>query len=213
MMKLCATLKRKCSNKFLFDVFLCCGFQYSTPYWLYSAGWRITPRFSRAANSIQIKIYLRCMSLYQDLNTQLKEAMKAGDVLKRDTVRLIQSAVKNSAIDKRQEVALLSDEEVMEVIKRLVKQRKDSIEQYRAGGREDLAEKEAAELAILEAYLPAEMSDEELRDLITETLAESGITAPAQMGQAMGLAMKKVSGRASGDRVRAFVESALKGNE
>lgn len=153
------------------------------------------------------------MSLYQDLNTQLKEAMKAGDVLKRDTIRLIQSALKNSAIDKHKEAALLSDEEVADVIKRLVKQRKDSIIQYRAGGREDLAEKESAELAILEAYLPAEMADEELRDLVTETLAESGITAPSQMGQAMGLAMKKASGRASGERVRALVENILKGNE
>lgn len=153
------------------------------------------------------------MSLHQDLSNQLKEAMKAGDVLKRDTVRLIQSAVKNSAIDKRKDVSLLSDEEVTEVIKRLVKQRKDSILQYRAGGRVDLAEKEAAELGILEAYLPAEMGDEELRDLVRETLAESGLTAAAQMGQAMGLAMKRVSGRANGERVRAFVADLLKEKE
>ncbi len=153
------------------------------------------------------------MGLYQDLGSHLKEAMKAGDTLKRDTVRMVQSAVKNAAIDKRQDPVEMSDDDVREVIRRLVKQRKDSIEQYQAGGRADLVEKEEAEMNILLAYLPAEMADAELRDLVTETLQESGITAPTQMGQAMGLVMKKVGNRASGDRVRNLVSEKLNGEK
>jgi uncharacterized protein YqeY len=103
----------------------------------------------------------------------------------------------------------MADSEVEEVVKRLVKQRKDSIAQYTAGHRPDLAEKETRELGILESYLPAEMSDEALRDLVIETLSEAGITAQDKMGLAMGLVMKKVAGRASGDRVRALVEKRL----
>ncbi len=153
------------------------------------------------------------MSLYQDLGSHLKDAMKAGDTLKRDTVRMLQSAIKNSAIEKRKEAGALSDQEVLEVIKRLVKQRKDSIAQYRAGNRPDLAEREEAELTVLASYLPEEMNEEELRALVTDALKEGNISNPSQMGQAMGLAMKKVSGRASGDRVKSLVEDILKGGE
>src|SRR3989344_6496123 len=111
------------------------------------------------------------MSLYQDLGDHLKAAMKSGDTGKRDTLRLFQSAVKNSAIEKRKQPAELTDAEVQDVIRRLVKQRKDSIAQYQAGNRPDLAEKEAAELHILEAYRPAELADEKLREIVIETLS------------------------------------------
>ena len=103
----------------------------------------------------------------------------------------------------------MADAEVEEVIKRLVKQRKDSIEQYMAGNRPDLAEQEEKELVLLSQYLPEAMPEAELVALVEEALQEGGVTEKSQMGQAMGLVMKKVAGRASGDDVRRIVESKL----
>lgn len=149
------------------------------------------------------------MGLYQTLGEDLKQAMKAGDAFRRDTLRLLQSALKNVAIDKRVAPAELSDSDVEEVIKKLVKQRKDSIAQYTAGHRADLAAKEAEELELLAAYLPEAMPEAELRLLVTDALKESGIATKDKMGQAMGVVMKKVAGRASGDDVRRVVETLL----
>lgn len=149
------------------------------------------------------------MGLYQTLTDDLKQAMKTGDVFKRDTLRLLQSAVKNVAIDKRQAPAELSDTEVEDVIKKLTKQRKDSIEQYVAGNREDLATQERAELELLSAYLPEAMPEAELQALVALALKEAGMTTKDKMGQAMGVVMKKVAGRASGDDVRRIVASLL----
>lgn len=149
------------------------------------------------------------MSLYETIGTHLVEAMKSGDTLRRDTLRLLQSAIKNVAIEKRKATAEFSDSEVRDVVKRLVKQRKDSVEQFRRGAREDLALKEEAELSLLSAYLPQAMAEDELRTLVASALEESRITAKSQIGQAMGVAMKKVAGRALGDDVRRIVESLL----
>jgi uncharacterized protein YqeY len=149
------------------------------------------------------------MTLYETIGTHLKEAMKSGDVLRRDTLRLLQSALKNVAIEKRKPVEQFSDSDVEDVIRRLTKQRKDSIEQYRAGKREDLALKEEAELNLLSAYLPQAMGEDELQGLIEAALKSSQITTKAQMGQAMGVVMKEVAGRASGDDVRRIVEKLL----
>lgn len=149
------------------------------------------------------------MGLYQTLSEDLKQAMKAGDVFKRDTLRLLQSAVKNVAIDKRVAATELSDTEVEEVIKKLVKQRKDSVAQFEAGNRADLAAKEKEELDFLATYLPEAMPEAELVALVTSALTESGITTKDKMGQAMGVVMKQVAGRASGDDVRRVVQSLL----
>lgn len=149
------------------------------------------------------------MTLYETIGSHLKEAMKSGDTLRRDTIRLLQSAVKNMAIEKRKAPGELTDDEVEDVIRRMVKQRKDSIEQYRSGNREDLAEKELVELNLLAVYLPQALPETELRPIIEAALAASGITTKAQMGQAMGAAMKAVAGRASGDDVRRIVDSLL----
>ena len=149
------------------------------------------------------------MILYETIGAHLKEAMKSGDTLRRDTLRLLQSAVKNEAIEKRQAPAELSDDEVQNVIRRLVKRYKDSIEQYRAGKRPDLVNKEEAEMNLLSGYLPQAMPQEELRALIETTLKESGLTAKSQMGQAMGIVMKKVDGRADGNDARQIVETFL----
>ncbi len=149
------------------------------------------------------------MGLYQILGDDLKQAMKAGETFRRDTLRLLQSAVKNVAIDKRVAPTELTDTDVEDVIKRLVKQRKDSITQYRAGNREDLAEKEEEELTLLSVYLPEAMGEAELGALVADALKEAGLTTKDKMGQAMGVVMKKVAGRASGDDVRRVVESLL----
>jgi uncharacterized protein YqeY len=157
------------------------------------------------------------MSLYETIGAHLKEAMKSGNTTARDTLRLLQSAVKNAAIEKRKSPSELSDGEVEDVIRRLVKQYKDSIEQYRAGSRLDLVEKEEAELSVLSVYLPQAMTDTELRSLVEAALKEAGITAKSQMGQAMGIVMKKAAslaesrraGRADGNDVRRIVDTIL----
>lgn len=156
-----------------------------------------------------LSIIFLAMSLILQIGEDLKSAMKSGDAFRRDTLRLLQSAVKNVAIDKHQTPALMADNDVLDVIKRLVKQRKDSIAQYQAGNREDLVAQEQAELDLLATYLPEAMPEAELRAIVTEALAEAGISTKDKMGQAMGAVMKKVAGRASGDEVRRVVESLL----
>jgi uncharacterized protein len=149
------------------------------------------------------------MTLYETLGNDLKEAMKAGETFKRDTLRLAQSALKNTALDKRKEVATLTDEEIVEVFKKLVKQRKDSITQYEAGGRADLATAEQKEIDILTQYLPAEMDDVALESTIRGALESASLTEKKDMGKAMGVAMGAVKGQASGDRVKTVVENIL----
>lgn len=149
------------------------------------------------------------MSLFAQIGEDLKTAMKSGDAFKRDTLRLLQSAVKNVAIDKRVVPADMADADVEDVLKKLVKQRKDSIAQYQAGNREDLAAQEKQELDLLATYLPEAMPETELQALVKAALDETGITTKDKMGQAMGAVMKKVAGRASGDDVRRVVESLL----
>jgi uncharacterized protein YqeY len=149
------------------------------------------------------------MNLHERIRGELKDAMKAGDAEKRDTLRFLESAVKNEAIEKRKPVTELSDEEVVAVVKRMAKQRMDSIESYRAGGRKDLVAKEEAELLFLKGYLPAEMPVEEVIGLVREAVTESGAVSKADFGKAMGLAMKKVAGRADGSVVKKCLEEVL----
>jgi len=146
---------------------------------------------------------------YEAIMTELKEAMKSGNTEKRDTLRLLQSALKNHAIDTRAPAEELSETDIETVIKKLVKQRKDSITQYREGGREDLVAQEELELTILSAYLPAEMSDESLNELIESVLAENSINDKADLGKATGMVMKKAGGAVSGDRVRDMLLNKL----
>jgi uncharacterized protein len=146
---------------------------------------------------------------YQAIMTELKEAMKSGNTEKRDTLRLLQSALKNHAIDARTPAEELSEADIETVIKKLVKQRKDSITQYREGGREDLVAQEELELNILGTYLPAEMTDEALATLVEQVLADNGISDKADLGKATGMVMKQAGGTVSGDRVREMLVSKL----
>lgn len=149
------------------------------------------------------------MSIKEKIHNDLKEAMKAGDALKRDTLRMLDSAIKNTEIEKMKRETGLADEEVIEVAARAVKQRKDSIEQYEKGGRADLAEKEKQELEILLAYLPEQMDEDNIREVVKGVIAETGASSKTDMGKVMGQAMGKLKGQADGNVVKKIVEEVL----
>lgn len=146
------------------------------------------------------------MSLVEKITDNMKAAMKAKDSATLSTLRLLLSAMKNKKIDVQHE---LSDAEVQDVVKTQVKQLKDSIEPFKAGGREDLATSVQVEIGVLEQYLPAQMSDEELLSVVKEAVEKSGATSKADMGKVMGVAMAAVAGRADGTRVKDIVGSLL----
>lgn len=149
------------------------------------------------------------MSLKEKIIADLKDAMKAGDAKKRDTLRLLDSAVKNTEIEKKKRETGLSDEEIIEVVARSIKQRKDSVAQYEAGGRPELAENEKAEIEILSAYMPEQLSEDEIRKVVKEIIVATGMTSKADMGKVMGQAMGKLKGQADGNVVKKIVEEEL----
>jgi uncharacterized protein len=153
------------------------------------------------------------MSLKEQMLTDLKDSLKSGDNFRRDTLRLLSSAIKNSEIEKRKKEEGLNDQEVLEVLKKAVKQRNDSIEQYEKGGRKDLAEKEKKELAIISAYLPAQMSKEKMREVVKSVISETGATSLKDFGKVMGMAMKKLEGQADGSTVKKISEEELNQKE
>lgn len=148
------------------------------------------------------------MTLQEQLSADVKQAMKDRDNELRDTLRFLLSAVKNAEIDKR---GPLTDDEELALLRTQAKQRQDSIEQYRAGGRDDLADREAAQLAILERYLPQQMSDDELAAFVQAGVAETGAAGPKDMGKVMGLLNGRSEGRVDGRRLSAAVRAALAG--
>lgn len=145
--------------------------------------------------------------LKEKILVDLKEAMQARDELKIATLRLMNGEMKNAEIALMKKDSGLSDEESVAVLQRMVKQRNDAVSQFEAGGRMDLVEKERAEIAIIQAYLPAQLSDEELSAIVKETAAALG---DADFGKVMGAVMGKVKGKADGARVRQMVESTFK---
>lgn len=147
--------------------------------------------------------------LKQKISDDLKTAMKSGDVLRRDTLRMLDSMIKNTEIEKRKREDGLTDEEIMEVVARAIKQRKDSVAQYEAGGRLELAEKETGEIAILSAYMPPQMSEEDVRAEIKRTIAETGASGKGETGKVMGAAMAKLKGKTDGQIVKKIVEEEL----
>lgn len=152
------------------------------------------------------------MSLKDRVSEDIKTAMKAKDKLRLETVRSIKKVIieeESTARGKGQDG--LTDEQELEVLTRLAKQRKDAIAQYTDANREDLADKEAAELAIIEEYLPAQLSDAEVEAVIDALIAKTGAASPKDMGKVMGPAMKELKGRADGAKVQAIVKSKLAG--
>ena len=136
--------------------------------------------------------------------------MKAGDTAKRDTLRMLDSMVKNCEIEKKKREAGLSDEEIQEVIARAIKQRRDSASQYTAGGRPELAQKENQEIEILIGYMPAQMSEESARAEILKIIAEVGAVSKSEIGKVMGRAMTVLKGKVEGNLVKKIVEEELK---
>ncbi|MDY4697943.1 MAG: GatB/YqeY domain-containing protein [Selenomonas montiformis] len=146
------------------------------------------------------------MSLKEQLTNDMKEAMKAHDKDRLAVIRMVRGAVRQQEIDSRKE---LGDEDVLAVLSKEVKMRRDSIEEFRKGGREDLVEKTEAEIAVLMPYLPAQLSEEEIRGLVQAAVAQTGAASPKDMGKVMGVLMPKVKGRADGKTVNAIVRSML----
>ena len=150
------------------------------------------------------------MNLKEKIISDLKDAMKAGNTTKRDTLRLLDNAIKNTEIEKKKRETGLSDEEILEVLGRAVKQRQDSIRQFNDGGRLELAEKEQAELNIIMPYLPAQLSEDEIRAIVKTVIADSGAAGMSDIGKVMGQAMGKMKGKADGNIVKKIVGEELK---
>ncbi len=148
------------------------------------------------------------MTLRERLHDDTIAAMRSGDPLRRDTLRMVQSAIYN--VEKAKRVTL-SEDEVLGVLTREVKTRRESVEAFRSGGREDLVAKEEAEIAILSGYLPQQLTDEELRALVDEAVAATGATSARDMGKVMGRLSPKIRGRADGKIASGLVAQALAG--
>ena len=145
-------------------------------------------------------------SLRERLDADLRSAMRSGDTATRDALRYVLAAVKNVEIERRGSLTA-TDESA--VINRLSKQLNDAIEQYRAGGRNDLAEREAAQLSVLRRYLPAQLSDDELRSMAESVVAEADARGPKDLGRVMPILIERVAGRAEGRRVSDAAREAL----
>lgn len=146
------------------------------------------------------------MSIQQKLMDDLKAAMKSGDTLRRETIRSIRAQIKNLEIEKGRP---LTEEEELRVLTSAAKRRKESIEQFRAGNREERAAEEEQELRIIQEYLPKQMSEEELAKLIEQTISEVQAASTKDMGKVMGKIMPRVSGRADGKVVQKMVQQKL----
>ena len=138
----------------------------------------------------------------------MRASAKAQDAVRRDTLRLALSALHNEEVAKRRE---LSDEELLAVLGKQAKMRRESIEAFGKGGRDDLVAKEKAELAVLEAYLPQQLSREEIADLARAAIAETGAASPADQGKVMQKLMPQVRGKAEGKAVAEVVSGLLRG--
>jgi uncharacterized protein len=147
--------------------------------------------------------------LKQKIIADMKEAMKTGDAMKRDTLRMLDAMIKNTEIEKLKKEEGLVDAEVQEVIARAVKQRKDSVAQYTSGGRPELAEKENQEIEILMAYMPEQMSEDKIREIVQEVIAQTGASSKADIGKVMGQSMGKLKGQADGNDVKRIAEAEL----
>ena len=150
------------------------------------------------------------MSLKDRIGEDIKSAMKAKDKIRLETVRSIKKVIleKEVALRPKGQDSLTEEQEI-EVLSQQAKQRRDSIEQYRNGGREDLAEKEAQELAIIETYLPKQLSDEEVNSILDEIIASVGATTAKDLGKVMGVAMKQLKGKADGKKIQTMVKEKL----
>lgn len=147
------------------------------------------------------------MNLADHINSEIKEAMKAKNADRLRALRGIKSAF--MLLQTSDKASNLSEDDYQKALTKLAKQRKDSLEVYIQQGREDLAEVEKSELEVIEEFLPEQMSEEEVRNVIVKVISEAGLTGPASMGKAMPLAMKELSGKADGKLISAIVKEVL----
>ncbi|MBB3276509.1 MULTISPECIES: GatB/YqeY domain-containing protein [unclassified Pseudoxanthomonas] len=148
------------------------------------------------------------MPLKQQLTDDMKAAMKAGDKDTLGVIRLVNAAIKQREVDERVE---LDDAAVLAVLEKMVKQRKDSVNQYEAAGREDLAAVERAEIVVIERYLPAKLGEAEILAAIDAAIAETGASGPADMGKLMGVLKPRLAGQADMGQVSALVKKKFAG--
>ena len=148
------------------------------------------------------------MALRDQINDDVKSAMRAGDAHKRDALRLLTAALKQKEVDDRKDLA---DADVVAVIDKMIKQRRDAVAQFQKGGRADLADKEEFEIAVLQAYMPQALSDSEVDSAIDAAVAETGAKAPQDMGKVMGVLKATLAGRADMGKVSARVKTRLTG--
>ncbi|HTH73742.1 MAG TPA: GatB/YqeY domain-containing protein [Trinickia sp.] len=146
------------------------------------------------------------MSLRDRINEDMKAAMRARETGRLAAIRLVLAAIKQREVDER---VTLDDAAITSVIDKMIKQRKDSISQFEAAGRNDLVEQESAEIAVLSAYMPAQLSEAEIAEQVQATVAELGAAGPQDMGKVMGVLKGRLAGRADMTAVSALVKAAL----
>jgi len=146
------------------------------------------------------------MNLNERLNDDMKQAMKSQEKFKLTTIRMIRAAVKNQEIELKRP---LEDDEVLAILSREIKQRKDSLQEFQKAGREDLTANLAAEIDIISVYLPQQLTEEEIKVIVQQTIQETGASSKAEMGKVMSALMPKVKGRADGKLVNQTVQQFL----
>lgn len=148
------------------------------------------------------------MSLKDQISNDLKDAMRAGDAKKRDAIRLLTAELKRKEVDERK---VLTDADVVGIVDKMIKQRRDSITQFEKGGRQDLADNEKFEVGVLQAYMPQAMSDAEIDAAVAASIQESGAKGAAEMGKVMAVLRPKLAGRADMAKVSGLVKARLAG--
>ncbi len=146
------------------------------------------------------------MSVMERLDQDMKQAMKDKAALKLSVIRMVKAAIKNEEINKG---GTLSDDDILSILTRELKQRRESLQEFEKAGRDDLAVKTREEIEVLTSYLPAQLSEDELRQLVRETIAAVGASTKKEMGKVMGAVMPKVKGRADGTLVQKIVSEEL----
>ncbi|MET3290110.1 GatB/YqeY domain-containing protein [Brevibacillus fluminis] len=146
------------------------------------------------------------MSVMERLNQDLKQAMKDKAAIKLSVIRMVKAAIKNEEINKG---SLLSEDEELSILTRELKQRRESLQEFEKAGREDLAEKIREEIIVLTSYMPAQLSEDEIRQIATEVISQVGASSKKEMGKVMGAMMPKVKGKADGNLVQKVVSELL----
>lgn len=146
------------------------------------------------------------MNLSERLNEDMKQAMKSQDKFKLSTIRMVRATIKNLEIDLKRP---LNDNEVLDILSREIKQRKDALQEFEKAGRDDLAANVRAEAEIIAVYLPEQLNEEEIKVIVQQTIQETGATSKADIGKVMSALMPKVKGRADGKLVNQAVQQLL----